>query len=66
MTEPPERKPFESHLGEMPVPRAHRPTDQPEERTASHAKDILASVGSGALILGAVLLLAWLLYSLAY
>ena len=65
MAQSPRRTSEPSRLGEMPPPRAHRSIEHPEERSPDgHRKDVFASIGSGALIIGGTALLAWLLLTL--
>ncbi len=59
------RKASESHMGDNPPAWAHRGSELPEERSPDgHRKDVLATLGSGALVIAGTALLAWLLYSL--
>ena len=60
MAATPRRTADESHLGEMPPPRPHRGVAHPEDG-GSRASDILAFLGSGALVMGGTALLAWVL-----
>ena len=62
MADTPRRTAAESHLGDMPDSWAHRPVARPEEGT-DRTSDVLALIGSGALVIGGTALLAWLLYS---
>ena len=65
MAQNPRRTADDFHMGEMPPPRAHRPSENPEERSPDgHRKDVFAFLGSGVLVIAATALLAWLLYSL--
>ncbi len=62
MADTPRRTAADSHLGDIPAPRRHRGVTQPEEASNS-GSDVMAFLGSGALVIGGTALLAWLLYS---
>ncbi len=61
MADTPRRTAAQSLLGEMPAPRVHRGVAHPEEGE-SRASDVLAFLGSGAIVIGGTALLAWVLY----
>ncbi len=61
MASPPRQTTYQSHLGEMPPPRVHRGVAHPEEGE-SRASDVLAFLGSGAIVIGGTALLAWVMY----
>ena len=60
----PRKKPFVSHMGEVPPPRPGWGSEKLEERSPDgHRKDILATLGSAGLVVLGTLGIAWLLYS---
>jgi hypothetical protein len=62
MADTPRRTAEDSHLGDPPASWAHRPVSRPEEGNG-RASDVMAFLGSGAIVIGGTALLAWLLYS---
>ena len=62
MADHPRRTADDSHLGDVPPPRPHRGVAHPEE-VGGRGSDVLAFLGSGAIVIGGTALLAWVLYS---
>ena len=62
MAETPRRTAAQSPFADLPAPRQHRGVAHPEEGSR-RVSDVLAFLGSGAIVIGGTALLAWVLYS---